>query len=466
MADKYQPPSGAAGNAKKVLRWREEHGDEVKGMTRTGWVRARQLASGEPVSADIVKRMASFNRHRKNAAVNPEFKSTPWKDKGYVAWLGWGGDTGINWAIETAKRINKPKAELEAKQMEQIEIYGDVETGIAEGLRERLPDGPVTVRINSDGGSVREGLAIYNILKEHPHEVTTVIDGGAFSIAAYIAMAGDKREISENGMLMVHGARSETFGNVSQHEQTVEMLKTADAAMKKAFIEATGKTPEDVSAMLAVDTWLDADQALAEGFVTEITKKQTLEAFAFSDSILNRMPPRLVAKLNNTEIEKMATPKAATYQELKAISSDKDFIVAMLETEATVEEAEAEKMKAMEEKADLAEALEEENKELKAMLKEAEAKLSAMEEEKEEVSAGYEVEAMEEEEEEKQIVIKAKSGNSPVANASGRPQATAAEQWQNAIEKELNKGRSRADAVRFANRRNPGLRAAYLAEIN
>jgi len=161
----------------------------------------------------------------------------------------------------------------------------------------------------------------------------------------------------------------------------------------------------------------------------------------------------------------MATPKAATYQELKAISSDKDFIVAMLETEATVEEAEAEKMKAMEEKADLAEALEEENKELKAMLKEAEAKLSAMEEEKEEVSAGYEVEAMEEEEE-KQIVIKAKSGNSPVANASGRPQATAAEQWQNAIEKELNKGRNRADAVRNANRRNPGLRAAYLAEIN
>jgi hypothetical protein len=244
------------------------------------------------------------------------------------------------------------------------------------------------------------------------------------------------------------------------------MLKTADAAMKKAFIEATGKTPEDVSAMLAVDTWLDADQALAEGFVTEITKKQTLEAFAFSDSILDKMPPRLVAKLNFTEIEKMAKPNAATYQELKAISSDKDFIVAMLETEATVEEAEAEKMKAMEEKADLAEALEEENKELKAMLKEAEAKLSAMEEEKEEVSAGYEVEAMEEEEEEKQIVIKAKSGNSPVANASGRPKASAAEQWQNAIEKELNKGRNRADAVRNANRRNPGLRAAYLAEIN
>ncbi len=92
----------------------------------------------------------------------------------------------------------------------------------------------------------------------------------------------------------------------------------------------------------------------------------------------------------------MAKSNAATYQQLKAINDDSNFIVAMLETEATVEEAEAEKMKAMEEKADLAEALEEENKELKAMLEEAEAKLSAMEEEKEKVSAGYEVEAMEE----------------------------------------------------------------------
>lgn len=94
----YQPPAGAKGNAQRVLRWREEHGDEVKGMTSVGWARARQLASGDPVSRETVARMSAFNRHRSNAKIDPKFKDEPWKDAGYVAWLGWGGTTGIDWA--------------------------------------------------------------------------------------------------------------------------------------------------------------------------------------------------------------------------------------------------------------------------------------------------------------------------------------------------------------------------------
>ena len=100
-------PQSATNNAKKVLRWREEHGDEVKGMTRVGWTRANQLARKSKISRDTIARMASFKRHEKNAKINPDFKSTPWKDKGYVAWLGWGGTSGINWAINKLKQIDK-----------------------------------------------------------------------------------------------------------------------------------------------------------------------------------------------------------------------------------------------------------------------------------------------------------------------------------------------------------------------
>ena len=100
-------PQSATNNAKKVLRWREEHGDEVKGMTRVGWTRANQLARKQKISRDTIARMASFKRHKKNAKINPDFKSTPWKDKGYVAWLGWGGTSGINWAINKLKQIDK-----------------------------------------------------------------------------------------------------------------------------------------------------------------------------------------------------------------------------------------------------------------------------------------------------------------------------------------------------------------------
>jgi hypothetical protein len=96
---KFKVPSGARGNARRVLEWKKKHGSEVKGMTPVGWARARQLASQSEIGLSTVKRMAAFNRHKKNAAVDPKHKSEPWKDAGHVAWLGWGGTSGIEWAI-------------------------------------------------------------------------------------------------------------------------------------------------------------------------------------------------------------------------------------------------------------------------------------------------------------------------------------------------------------------------------
>lgn len=109
-------PESAKNNACKVLRWRDEHGDEVKGMTRVGWTRANQLCSGENISESTIARMAAFARHRKNAEVAPEFKSTPWKDKGYVAWLGWGGTTGVEWASRKLESIRKKDMSIQKFQ--------------------------------------------------------------------------------------------------------------------------------------------------------------------------------------------------------------------------------------------------------------------------------------------------------------------------------------------------------------
>lgn len=99
----FVPPAGAAAAAKKALKWRDEHGDEVKAGTRVGWTRANQLAKREKISLDTVKRMAAFNRHRKNSKIAPEHKDEPWKDNGHVAWLIWGGDAGVDWAMEISK---------------------------------------------------------------------------------------------------------------------------------------------------------------------------------------------------------------------------------------------------------------------------------------------------------------------------------------------------------------------------
>lgn len=108
-SDKFSNyPKAAAKNAQTALDWRDKYGrEEVDAGTPVGWQRANQLAKGEALSYDVVSRMAQFNRHRKNSTIAPEFKDTPWKDRGYVAWLIWGGDEGVDWAMETMDQIQK-----------------------------------------------------------------------------------------------------------------------------------------------------------------------------------------------------------------------------------------------------------------------------------------------------------------------------------------------------------------------
>lgn len=147
-------PQSATNNARKVLRWRDEHGDEVKGMTAVGWTRANQLAKREKISRDTIARMASFKRHQKNAEINPEYKSTPWKDAGYVAWLGWGGTSGVNWAIRKLKQIDKRAA----SSMEHKFAFGI--QGIDESKVDREAGTMMGVSLISVGPALGHGLFV------------------------------------------------------------------------------------------------------------------------------------------------------------------------------------------------------------------------------------------------------------------------------------------------------------------
>lgn len=101
-------PRQAKENACKVLKWIEDKGrDEVQGMELTGLNRANQLCKGENISKDTIYRIAAFNRHRENSKIAPELEGTPWKDKGYVAWLGWGGTEMVDWAIRKVKQFER-----------------------------------------------------------------------------------------------------------------------------------------------------------------------------------------------------------------------------------------------------------------------------------------------------------------------------------------------------------------------
>ena len=107
-------PEAASENACRVLRWIDEYGrNEVSGMELTGLARANQLCKKEPISRETIARMASFNRHRGNSEIAPEYKGTPWKDKGYVAWLGWGGTEGVDWAMRKLEQIDTEMSKVD-----------------------------------------------------------------------------------------------------------------------------------------------------------------------------------------------------------------------------------------------------------------------------------------------------------------------------------------------------------------
>lgn len=117
-------PAAASKNAKQAIEWKEKYGrDEVTGGTEVGWARAHQLAKGEKLSRDVVSRMAQFNRHRKNSKVAAEFKDEPWKDKGYIAWLIWGGDEGVDWAIEKMAEIEKSEVKENLRYIKTFEAF-------------------------------------------------------------------------------------------------------------------------------------------------------------------------------------------------------------------------------------------------------------------------------------------------------------------------------------------------------
>ena len=92
-------PESATNNAKKAIKYKEENGSDCG--TRVGWTRARQLADRKPISRDTIARMASFKRHQQN-------KDVPYSEGcGGIMWDAWGGASGINWAINKLKQIDK-----------------------------------------------------------------------------------------------------------------------------------------------------------------------------------------------------------------------------------------------------------------------------------------------------------------------------------------------------------------------
>ncbi len=132
----------------------------------------------------------------------------------------------------------------------------------------------INVRINSPGGDVFDGIAIYSALKVHPSAVTTSVDGWAASAASIVAMAGKSVSIAENAVLMIHRAWSFAIGNSADMTDMANTLNKIDGQLAAIYAKKTGRSADDMMALMAgeVDgTWFTAEEALGAGFVDALT---------------------------------------------------------------------------------------------------------------------------------------------------------------------------------------------------
>ena len=128
----------------------------------------------------------------------------------------------------------------------------------------------INVFINSYGGEVAEGLAIYNALSRHPAKVKTYCDGFACSAASVVFMAGDERIVSDASLLMIHNAWFVTIGDHNQLRKDADDLETINQASINAYMSRINITEEKLKEIMDAETWILPEDALEMGFATEI----------------------------------------------------------------------------------------------------------------------------------------------------------------------------------------------------
>lgn len=167
-------------------------------------------------------------------------------------------------------------------------IFGDISTwpsdyfgdksawSIVKELQE-LTASSLNVHINSYGGAVSEGLAIYNILKNHAAKVTTYCDGFACSAASVVFMAGEERIMSPASLLMIHDAWTIVMGDAKDLRKAADDIETITQASVNAYKSVATIPEEKIKELMDNETWILPEDALSYGFATSVSEEDDEE---------------------------------------------------------------------------------------------------------------------------------------------------------------------------------------------
>ena len=162
------------------------------------------------------------------------------------------------------------------------------------------------VRINSYGGEVAEGLAIYSLLSDFKGHLITKVDGMACSAAAIVFMAGQERIVPENGLLMIHNAWIQgASGNANDLRKTAEDLDTITKPSLNIFVSKTGQKEEFIKELMDNETWLDCYESLEYGFATSVSKDEPMQSIGDANLYIKKLVLKVkeLSKNKNSQVQ-------------------------------------------------------------------------------------------------------------------------------------------------------------------
>lgn len=178
-----------------------------------------------------------------------------------------------------------------------INIFGDITSfpwiesdvsnyNLSKKLEELKDIENINVFINSYGGEVAEGWAIYNSLKNHKAKVKTIVNGFACSIASVIFMAGDERIMNETSCLMIHNVLCYAEGNFNELRKQADILEKMNNLSKKTYLEHINISSEELQKMMDEETFLSPDECVKMGFATKIYSSESTKAHQSAKKII------------------------------------------------------------------------------------------------------------------------------------------------------------------------------------
>jgi len=226
---------------------------------------------------------------------------------------------------KTSNRIEAKGKEATVYIYDEISWWGVDAAEFVKNLADVDAD-TIHLRINSPGGSVFDGMSIYNCLKQHKAKVITHIDGLAASISSVIALAGDEVVMGEGSFFMIHSPWSMIAGDSEDLRKEADLLDKVAGTISEIYQNKSGKDADEIDEMMRAETWLTGAEALENKFIdrVEASEKTQDKAILFDLSVFANTPDDLLDDPVPTVrgIEKALRDVGLSQKQAKAILAD------------------------------------------------------------------------------------------------------------------------------------------------